>query len=220
MSKQKTILPSKPAFKRKKKKPAKAIPKPKQIPEPIENPKLTTKQERFCHEYCLDSNGGKAAIRAGYSAKTADSIASQLLKKLKIKEYIDALHQKRNEKLEISAERTLLEIARLAYFDPQKMFDSEGKLIPIHKLDKDTAACIGGIDVYQKYVGESKEACLENIKKFKIWDKNAALEKMAKYFGKTFEHTGDDAMPVSKRIFFQVEDARKQPPANTEEGAE
>lgn len=43
--------------------------------------KLTPKQENFCHEYLTDSNGTQAAIRAGYSQKTARSIAEENLSK-------------------------------------------------------------------------------------------------------------------------------------------
>lgn len=50
--------------------------------------KLTAKQQRFCDEYLIDLDGTKAAIRAGYSKKTAGVIASENLKKPNIKEYI------------------------------------------------------------------------------------------------------------------------------------
>lgn len=50
--------------------------------------KLTTKQQRFCDEYLVDLNATQAAIRAGYSKKTAKQIAQQNLTKLDIQEYI------------------------------------------------------------------------------------------------------------------------------------
>lgn len=49
---------------------------------------MTAKQQRFCDEYLIDLDGTKAAIRAGYSPKTAAAIASENLTKPKIKEYI------------------------------------------------------------------------------------------------------------------------------------
>ena len=51
--------------------------------------KLTAKQQRFCDEYLIDLNATQAAIRAGYSKKTAYSIGEQNLKKLELKEYIE-----------------------------------------------------------------------------------------------------------------------------------
>ena len=50
---------------------------------------MTPKQQRFCDEYLIDLNGTQAAIRAGYSAKTANEQASRMLTKANIKEYID-----------------------------------------------------------------------------------------------------------------------------------
>jgi phage terminase small subunit len=61
---------------------------------------MTEKQKRFCEEYLIDCNGTQAAIRAGYSKKTATKIAAENLTKPDIREYID-------EKLaEISSQRT------------------------------------------------------------------------------------------------------------------
>lgn len=51
--------------------------------------KLTAKQQRFCDEYLIDLNATQAAIRAGYSKKTAKQIGQQNLTKLDLKEYIE-----------------------------------------------------------------------------------------------------------------------------------
>jgi phage terminase small subunit len=65
--------------------------------------KLTTKQDIFCQEYLIDLNGTQAAIRAGYSEKTANEQSSQLLAKLNIRARIEELQKARAEKLEIDA---------------------------------------------------------------------------------------------------------------------
>ena len=52
--------------------------------------KMTPKQQRFCDEYLIDLNATQAAIRAGYSKKTAYSIGIENLRKPEIKSYIDA----------------------------------------------------------------------------------------------------------------------------------
>ncbi len=54
-----------------------------------EKPKLTPKQQRFVEEYVIDCNATQAAIRAGYSEKTAQSIGAENLTKPVIKAYID-----------------------------------------------------------------------------------------------------------------------------------
>ncbi len=51
--------------------------------------KMTAKQQRFCDEYLIDLNATQAAIRAGYSKKTANEQGSRLLTNVSVKEYID-----------------------------------------------------------------------------------------------------------------------------------
>ena len=74
--------------------------------------KLTNKQIMFCKEYLKDLNATQAAIRAGYSEKTADRIGHENLKKLEISEYIQKLMDKRSQKVEITAENVLNSILR------------------------------------------------------------------------------------------------------------
>lgn len=60
---------------------------------------MTPKQERFIAEYLADCNGTQAAIRAGYSQKTAGAIAEKLLKKAEIRQAIDTAMKQREDAL-------------------------------------------------------------------------------------------------------------------------
>lgn len=94
---------------------------------------------------------------------------------------IQALHA---ERLAISHERVLKEIARLALFDPRSLFRDDGSPKPITELDDDTAAAIAGLDVMEEFEGTGKDRVFVGYtKKYKIADKNAALEKLAKHLG-------------------------------------
>lgn len=62
---------------------------------------LNAKQSKFCNEYLKDLNATQAAIRAGYSKKTAEQQASRLLTNVKIREFID-------ERMKDRAERTMV----------------------------------------------------------------------------------------------------------------
>jgi phage terminase small subunit len=77
---------------------------------------LNAKQQRFVDEYLIDLNATQAAIRAGYSAKTASQGAAQLLANIKVRAAVDAAIAKRSGNLEITAEKVLrdLEASRLA----------------------------------------------------------------------------------------------------------
>lgn len=65
---------------------------------------LTDKQERFCQEYVIDLNGTQAAIRAGYSEKTANEQAARLLAKVSIKAKINQLQNSVADRLNINLE--------------------------------------------------------------------------------------------------------------------
>ncbi len=78
---------------------------------------MTPKQERFVEEYLIDLNATQAAIRAGYSAKTAYSIGQRLLKEVETAEAIAAGQAKRSAKTEITAERVLEELWAIATAD-------------------------------------------------------------------------------------------------------
>lgn len=77
--------------------------------------KLTNKQAAFVREYLIDLNATQAAIRAGYSKKTAGVIGDENLKKPDIANAIRKATQKRAEKTEITAERVLTEIGKIAF---------------------------------------------------------------------------------------------------------
>lgn len=77
--------------------------------------KLTDKQKRFIEEYLVDLNATQAAIRAGYSAKTADVQGAQNL--VKLKGFIQEEQNKRSERVQITQDeviRRLLENADIA----------------------------------------------------------------------------------------------------------
>ena len=83
-------------------------------------PPLTPKQENFCREYIIDFAGRSAAVRAGYAPRSAEVAASRLLKNDKIQARIAELQRPQLEKLEISAEKVLEELALIAFARPKK----------------------------------------------------------------------------------------------------
>ncbi|HVW78524.1 MAG TPA: terminase small subunit [Alloacidobacterium sp.] len=152
--------------------------------------KLTPKQGLFIAEYLVDGNATRAAIAAGYAASSAHVTGAKLLKNAKVAEIVAARHERRVEKLEITAERTLEEIAKLAYFDPGKLFDANGNLIPVHLLDDVTRASIASVEVEERKTSLGIKTV---TKKVKHVDKGQNLERLGRYF-KLFtdkhEHSG------------------------------
>lgn len=145
---------------------------------------LTEKQKRFVEEYLVDLNATQAAIRAGYSVKTAKSIGQENLTKPDIQAAIQEAKNNRSQRVEITQDRVLQEYARLAFFDPRKLFDDEGKPLNISELDDDTAAALAGLDVLEEY--ENADGCrifVGYAKKYKLANKLAALDSLGKHLG-------------------------------------
>jgi phage terminase small subunit len=142
---------------------------------------LSAKQQRFCEEYVIDLNGTQAAIRSGYSEKTANRIASQLLSKLDIQRLIQSKQKSIAGKLQITQERVLLEYARLGFSDVRKLFDASGTgLKNITELDDDTAAAISSLDVEEIRLDGTP---IGVVKKLKTHSKTTALDSLAKHLG-------------------------------------
>lgn len=148
--------------------------------------KLTNKQRRFVEEYLVDLNATEAARRAGYKGNEATlaSVGSENLGKPYISSFIQEEMARRSERTQITQDRVLQEIARIAFLDPRKLFDKEGKPIPISDLDDDTAAAIAGLDVLEQYEGSGQDRQFVGyVKKIKLCDKNSALEKLCRHLG-------------------------------------
>lgn len=149
-----------------------------------EEKKMTPKQQLFVAEYLVDLNATQAAIRAGYSPKTAYSQGERLLKNVEVSSAIQAAMEKRVEKTEITAQRVLDEISKLSFSDIRKFFDENGNLLPVHMLSDDAAAAISSIEVVTKVLpgrGEGESAEVEYIHKIKTWDKRGSLELLGRH---------------------------------------
>lgn len=143
---------------------------------------LTPKQQRFIEEYLVDLNGTQAAIRAGYSRKTANVQASDLLTKPNIMAAVQAAQRERSHRAGITADRVLEEVRRLALSDVRSLFDEAGNLRPLHGLTDEQAAAIGGLEVVIKNA-KAGDGHTDTIHKIKVWDKPKSLEMLMKHLG-------------------------------------
>ncbi|MGC8534913.1 MAG: terminase small subunit [Rhizomicrobium sp.] len=146
---------------------------------PTNHAAAVVRRRTFAEAYIANGrNATQAAIAAGYSPKTARMQGSRLLTCDDVKVVINAVAARSQAISGLTADRTLLELARLAYFDPRKLFDDSGNLKAVADLDDDTAAAVAGLDVQD---GRGEDGA--QTKKLKLWDKNAALDKAMKYLG-------------------------------------
>lgn len=140
--------------------------------------KLNDRQELFCLEYIKDLNATQAAIRAGYSEKTAEQQASRLLTIVKIKERLNELQSDRREKLNIDANYVLQRLYEIDQMDVLDILNDDGTIKPIKEWPKVWRTSLSGMDVTEFMSEDSGAGALKKIK----WpDKIKNLELLGKH---------------------------------------
>ncbi|MBX4188430.1 MAG: terminase small subunit [Candidatus Doudnabacteria bacterium] len=145
--------------------------------------KLNDKQERFCREYVIDLNGTQSAIRAGYSKKTAASIANENLIKPEIQEFISSLQKGLSDKLDITSERVIAELAKIAFSNIQDYIEDDNTITDLKQIPRETAAAVESIKKTSTEWGTDDKGGVKTHISFKLYDKIAALEKLGKHLG-------------------------------------
>lgn len=114
---------------------------------------LEEKQKMFCKEYLVDFNGTQAAIRAGYSKKTANEQASRLLTKVNVQTYLKQLIEKRNERTKITQDEVIADIIKVKdrCMQNEAVLDKEGNETGIYKFDSNGAN--KALDMLMKHTG-------------------------------------------------------------------
>lgn len=166
---------------------------------------LTPKMKRFAEEYLVDLVAAHAAIRAGYSRKSARWQGSQLLANPKVQAYIQKKANKFLDSKELTSERVLAEIAKLAFANMDDFTRRTGDYIEadFSDLTRDQMAAVQEFTLVELEEGEKQF-------KFKLADKKASLELLGRYF-KLFtdkvEHSG--AIDLSGASDEELEDIIK-----------
>lgn len=162
--------------------------------------KLNERQQRFAREYIVDCNASQAAIRSGYSVRNCKRVGYGLLQKPWVRAEIERLKKAQTQRLDITADAVLAQIARRAFFDTRKLVDEDGNLIPIHKLDDDTQAALDGFELSTEV--DKETGALTVTSKIKLANRDAPLTLLARHLklltDKT-EVTGRDGGPIHVR---------------------
>lgn len=145
---------------------------------------LTPKIKRFCEEYIKDLNGTQAAIRAGYSSKTANEQAARLLAKVNVQNYIAELKQSLSNKNEGLAQQVIDELKKLGFANIQDYINPENEIKDLTKIDRDKAAAVESIKkTVTEFSGGSESSGKKTSIQFKLYDKISALEKLGRHLG-------------------------------------
>lgn len=138
--------------------------------------KLTDKQELFAREYLKDLNATQAAIRAGYSEKTANEQASRLLANVNVQTFVSELKAIRVEQTGIDAAYVLRRLVEIDQMDVLDILLANGEIKPIKDWPKVWRTTLSGMDVTE-IAGD--DAGL--LKKIKWPDKVKNLELLGKH---------------------------------------
>lgn len=137
--------------------------------------KLTDKQKRFVEEYLIDLNATQAAIRAGYKVDNARQTATENLAKPYILEEIEKALAERSRRTGVTADRVLLELAKIAFVNVADVIDTDTATVAENASRDDTAA----IQVL-KIRKLGKDGMESEIR---MADKLKALELLGKHLG-------------------------------------
>jgi phage terminase small subunit len=159
------------------------------------NQKLTLKQELFVKEYLVDLNATQAAVRAGYSKRTANSSGPALLQQTSVSNAIALAIDERAKRLEVAQDRVIRELARIAFGDlrDSAAWSADGIVFKdSSELTDDAAAAISEISENITEKGGTL--------RIKRYDKVKALELLGRHLGMFIDRTeltGKDGTPLS-----------------------
>ena len=166
---------------------------------------LTPKQQRFVEEYLIDLNATQAAIRSGYSGKTAKEIGSENLTKPNIAKAIQEAQNKRTEQTQIDSAYVLKRLVEIDQMDVLDIMDDDGNVKPLRDWPK----------VWRQFVSNIETISMEDeagwLKKIKWPDKVKNLELIGKHvsvgaFKDKIEHSGPNGGPIDLNLKVVFED--------------
>jgi len=136
--------------------------------------KLKPRQAEFCRQYLIDLNGKQAAVRAGYSARTAEFQASRLLSNVKVQDYLQQVQAETRKRTDITRDEVLSELAAILRAKLTDYLHFDGRIIRF----KDLAT-----------LTESQIKAIEGIKEtrhgieLKLHGKSWSIERICKILG-------------------------------------
>lgn len=142
----------------------------------------------FASEYLKDRNATHAAIRAGYSPRSAHVNGPRLLTDAEVLAFIDQHTEKVIEENKTTVANVLREVERIAYLDPKGMFDEHGAVLPIAEIPEELRRAIASFEVVETYEWEGdgpnrRRVFSGYIKKVKLWSKDSMLTLSARHLG-------------------------------------
>ena len=163
-----------------------------------------SRHEAFAQALAKGQSADEAYQSAGFKPNRGN--ASRLKANENIEARVAEIVNAGAGRAEIDVARVLKEFGRIGFSDLRKAFTPGGALLHPGEWDDDFAAAVSSVEVVSRPTGEKDDMdrpIVEHVHKLKLWDKNSALEKIAKHLGmfiERHEHSGPDGgpMPVTR----------------------
>ena len=188
---------------------------PEKVPEPtkvrrrkpglhrVSNKGRALRRARFLEAYMANGyNGAAAAEAVGYrKGRSAYLAGYEFLKELVASGELAAVARQRGEAAGLETARTLREVARIAYADPRRLFDADGKPIPLDELPEEVAATVASYEMWP-----------DGRVKVKFWSKIEALDRAMRHAGLYERDTKQLQPSLALQVNF-VDPPRREAPA-------
>ena len=150
---------------------------------------MNARQQRFGEEYLVDANARQAAVRAGYSARSAEVNGPRLLRNAQVATAVEEKQKERAERTQVTADRVVEELALIAFGDIGDFFGPDGNLLDVNELSLDAKRRLGSVKVLREKVtrssngGVERTTTIDQTTEVKPWDKLRALDMLGRNLG-------------------------------------
>ena len=166
---------------------------------------LNAKQKRFCEEYVIDFNQTQAAIRAGYSKKTARQQGSKLLTKGNIIQYVDELKAGILKRSKMTVDECVQRLTAMARFDILDLYDENGAFKDLKDIPEDTRMAIESIDSDDIKMGDTK---IGETKKLKLSSRRENIKELMKYLGGYEKDNTQKVQPFMNKVQMVIKERK------------
>ena len=156
---------------------------PRKPARPKTGPAMTAQQRAFVDEYLVDLNGTQAAIRVGYSPRTARQQGVRLLSYASIKAAVEAAIEARNQRTEITQDKVLTELTILAHSDVDDYQVKDGRLCPAEGKPQSVMKAVSSVKYKTRTYGPKDAPIVETSVEFRLWDKPNTLKLEGRHVG-------------------------------------
>jgi phage terminase small subunit len=170
---------------------------------------LEPRQRRFVEEYLIDLNATQAAIRAGYSAKTANQIGPRLLVNVGVQEAIQKRLAVVSEKAAFTSQEVLEELGALVRSNVRHFeMDDAGQLALADGAPEEAWRAVASVKRKTTEIPrKDAEPIVRHEVEYRMWDKNSAIDKAMRYLGLLNDNS---APPVAIQVIVRNESQRER----------